>query len=64
MADIIGHKTTWNEKGREIQAPVVLCCNCGEQVTCSDFTNTCECGQEYNFAGQALKQRDQWEEEY
>jgi hypothetical protein len=45
-------------------ALVITCDSCQKEVVCVDFTNTCECGREYNFAGQALKPRDQWEEEY
>jgi hypothetical protein len=44
------------------QAPVVLC-GCSEEVICSDFTNTCKCGADYNFAGQGLAPRSQWGEE-
>lgn len=42
--------------------PVVLC-HCGKEVRCTGFTNTCECGSDYNFAGQQLAPRSQWGEE-
>jgi hypothetical protein len=64
MAKIIRNEKAYNNKGKEICAPVVKCSGCGEEVICADFTNTCACGIEYNFAGQTLKPRDQWEEEY
>jgi hypothetical protein len=64
MAEIVRNEKAYNNKGKEICAPVVKCSGCGEEVICADFTNTCACGMEYNFAGQTLKPRDQWEEEY
>ncbi|GAH70438.1 unnamed protein product [marine sediment metagenome] len=30
---------------------------------CEGFTNTCECGADYNSAGQLLASRSQWGEE-
>lgn len=38
-------------------------CVCGEEVEFSRFTNTCECGRDYNWAGQELACRSQWGEE-
>ena len=38
-------------------------CGCGRLVECRNFTNTCECGADYNFAGQQLAPREQWGEE-
>jgi hypothetical protein len=38
-------------------------CVCGRKVTCHAFTNTCECGRDYNHAGQELAPRSQWGEE-
>lgn len=35
-------------------------CHCGEKVLCDSFTNTCNCGQEFNRSAQPLKPRDQW----
>lgn len=38
-------------------------CECGQEVRCSGFTNTCDCGRDYNWAGQLLAPRSQWGEE-
>lgn len=38
----------------------IVKCSCGEEVECRNFTNTCECGKDYNFAGQLLAPREQW----
>jgi len=38
-------------------------CGCGREVECYAFTNTCDCGREYNHAGQRLAPRSQWGEE-
>jgi len=38
-------------------------CSCGKMVACNAFTNTCECGVDYNFAGERLAPRSQWGEE-
>lgn len=35
-------------------------CDCGREVECHNFTNTCYCGKEYNFNGSALAPREQW----
>lgn len=52
-----GECVTWNKV-----YPVVTC-QCGEEVHCVSFTNTCSCGADYNFAGQELAPREQWGEE-
>lgn len=37
------------------------CVDCGDEVTLSGFTNTCEhCGADYNMSGQKLAPREQW----
>lgn len=41
----------------------VIACSCGREVLCMNFTNTCECGADYNMSGQQLAPRDQWGEE-
>jgi hypothetical protein len=51
-----------DEKGRVI-SPLIVRCDCGEEVVCMGFTNTCECGADYNWAGQQLAPRSQWGEE-
>ena len=38
-------------------------CSCGLEVELANFTNTCECGIDYNTAGQRLAAREQWGEE-
>ena len=44
--------------------PAIGECNyCRRHVTLSGFTNTCECGADYNSAGQGLAPRSQWGEE-
>jgi len=40
--------------------PKIIICDCGEDVVCNDFTNTCVCGADFNFSGQRLAPRDQW----
>jgi len=39
------------------------CDECGEEVYLTGFTNTCECGADYNMSGQRLAPRSQWGEE-
>lgn len=54
------------DKGNYINkqpAYTVIECDCGEELECHNFTNTCKCGKDYNFAGQQLASRDQWGEE-
>lgn len=41
----------------------VIKCDCGKEVYCTSFTNTCECGADYNFNGDRLAPREQWGEE-
>lgn len=41
----------------------VITCECGLEIECFHFTNTCECGADYNHAGQRLASRSQWGEE-
>ena len=38
-------------------------CACGCEVELDRFTNSCECGRDYNSAGQELAPREQWGEE-
>lgn len=38
-------------------------CSCGREVLLRGFTNTCECGADYNISGQRLAPRSQWGEE-
>lgn len=41
----------------------VIRCECGSEIVCYNFTNTCECGIDYNMSGQELAPREQWGEE-
>jgi hypothetical protein len=43
--------------------PAVARCRCGAEVELRGFTNTCECGRDYNSAGQLLAPRECWGEE-
>ena len=43
--------------------PAVEKCDCGRRVVLGRFTNTCDCGADYNSAGQRLAPRSQWGEE-
>lgn len=38
-------------------------CVCGQNVHLEAFTNTCDCGRDYNSSGQELAVREQWGEE-
>jgi hypothetical protein len=51
------HEWTYREPA------IGLCDHCGDEVVLSGFTNTCECGADYNGAGQRLAPREQWGEE-
>lgn len=39
------------------------CPNCGRCFELLAFTNTCQCGKDYNQGGQGLAPRDQWGED-
>ncbi len=43
--------------------PKIGLCDCGEAIFLDSFTNTCECGVDYNSSGQKLADRSQWGEE-
>jgi len=36
---------------------------CGDWLPCPDFTNTCDCGADFNWHGARLADRSQWGEE-
>jgi hypothetical protein len=38
-------------------------CECGEEIYLDGFTNSCDCGRMYNWAGQELAPVSQWGEE-
>lgn len=39
---------------------VGICEECGCDVYLTGFTNTCECGADYNMSGHLLAPREQW----
>ncbi len=45
------------------KAAIGECVHCSKHVSLSGFTNTCECGADYNSSGQLLAPREQWGEE-
>lgn len=59
MATIVRHIE--REEGR-MPIPVVRC-HCDRELECWRFTNTCDCGTDYNFSGQRLAPREHWGEE-
>lgn len=70
MIEIISK--AWTEKGEPLKGtgqvfhyrhPAIGRCHCGAEVALSGFTNTCECGRDYNMSGQELAPRSQWGEE-
>jgi len=40
--------------------PRVGQCGCGREIILDSFTNTCDCGRDYNWNGQELAPRSQW----
>ena len=48
---------------RHYHEPAVGKCQCGCEVVLDRFTNTCDCGRDYNMSGQLLADRSQWGEE-
>lgn len=40
--------------------PAIGECPCGDEVILSNFTNSCDCGRDYNMSGQELAPREQW----
>lgn len=48
---------------REVNVKIGQCNSCEREVELIDFTNTCECGIDYNSSGQQLAHRSQWGEE-
>lgn len=48
------------ERTNNYVRPAIIRCNCGCHVTLDRFTNTCDCGADYNLSGQLLAPRSQW----
>jgi len=53
---VVKYHRTWS-------TPPVGLCDCGKEIELDHFTNTCDCGADYNSAGQLLAPRSQWGEE-
>lgn len=63
MREVIRKQKILDRNMREVERSVYLC-DCGEEILCAYFTNTChECGADYNMSGQRLAGREQWGEE-
>ena len=58
-------ESEWREttQAEVYKVPRIGLCQCGEEVILDHFTNTCECGRDYNRSGQELAPREQWGEE-
>lgn len=52
-----------NKWEKEHKGYTVVTCDCGKEIECHHFTNTCNCGADYNHSGQRLATRRQWGEE-
>jgi len=48
---------------RWVEPAIGECNSCGNHVELRGFTNTCDCGADYNMSGQELAPRSQWGEE-
>lgn len=49
----------YTRSGKKVERS--LCkCECGHELLCAEFTNTCKCGRDYNMSGQLLAPRSQW----
>ena len=57
MAEKLGYEEWGDRRVLKIR------CACGRTLLCPGFTNTCDCGRDYNWAGQQLAARSQWGEE-
>ena len=61
--EVNGHKVMPGEiveRSWRRHVPAEGVCPCGERIILSGFTNTCECGRDYNSSGQVLAPREQW----
>jgi hypothetical protein len=62
MSITIVHEAEYDARGRKI-ADKIGRCECGELIELGGFTNTCECGRDYNWNGSLLAPRQCWGEE-
>lgn len=60
---IVSQRVRDPETGRTVQHAVGECVRCRRHVTLAGFTNTCDCGADYNGSGDLLASREQWGEE-
>jgi hypothetical protein len=51
------------KREKSYRQPSIGECQCGREVYLDRFTNSCDCGRDYNSAGQQLADRSQWGEE-
>lgn len=63
MAEKLGNVQVGLTKGGNPKMRLQIRCECGSQLICSDFTNTCYCKRDYNIGGSLLAPRAQWGEE-
>ena len=56
------YKLGYYENEFRYRVPAQIKC-CGKWMSLGKFTNTCECGADYNGSGQLLTSRSQWGEE-
>ena len=61
LAVLPGELRSWTS--HYTQPAIGLCDHCGREVELGGFTNTCDCGADYNSSGQRLADRSQWGEE-
>lgn len=54
---ITEHEYAWNGYA------IIICPRCRRHVELCSFTNTCECGADFNMEGALLADRSQWGEE-
>lgn len=64
--DVNGHKVlpgVIRDTDYSYYTKTVAKCHCGSKIVLANFTNTCDCGRDYNSSGQELAPREQWGEE-
>lgn len=60
---IILRSEPMNRNFRPVQVKIGECEVCKSEVALFSFTNSCDCGADYNMSGQRLAPRSQWGEE-
>lgn len=57
------HKSEYRPRSEGGRIPAIGECECcSKPVELRNFTNTCECGADYNTSGQRLAPHEQWGE--